>query len=117
MIRLRCGVIFTDAFLAWLRDWVVREGSSHEGRVMALEYVRCKEGLRQGQAWLEWMWVKRAGLSEHCVFHLSLPASSTAEEAAQKPVENEIDLYLSPQTQQGLRWRHLDAKNGQPVAG
>lgn len=110
MIRLRCGVILTDAFLAWLRDWTAREGTSHAGRVLALDYIRCREGPRAGQAWLEWLWVKRAGLSAHCLFRIDGVAT---ENDAPAP----LDLYLSPQTQKGLRWRHLDARGGLPTVG
>jgi len=110
MIRLRCGVILTDPFLAWLREWTGTEGTSHEGRVLALEYVRCRDGPRAGQAWLEWLWVKRTGLSTHCLFRVEGVAK---EKNAPAP----LDLYLSPQTQTGLRWRHLDAHNGQPTVG
>lgn len=110
MIRLRCGVILTDPFLAWLRDWTAQEGTSHAGRVMAIEYTRCGEGPRAGQAWLEWMWVKRAGLSPHCVFRVEGVAT-------EKDVAVPLDLYLSPQSQAGLRWRHLDVRGGQPAVG
>jgi len=110
MIRLRCGVILTDSFLVWLRQWTAVEGTSHEGRVLALEYVRCRDGPRAGQAWLEWMWVKRAGLSSHCLFRI--PDGAIENEAAAP-----IDLYLSPQSQTGLRWRHLAASHGQPTVG
>lgn len=97
MQRLRCGVILTDAFLAWLDAWVAEQGSSHEARVLAIEYLRCREGLRAGQAWLEWFWAKRQGVAEHNLFWV-----------------NGVDLYLSPTTQKGLKWRCLDAKEGQP---
>jgi hypothetical protein len=110
MIRLRCGVILTNSFLVWLREWTAREGTSHQGRVLALEYVRCLDGARAGQAWLEWMWVKRSGLSEHCVFRLDGVAT---EKNAPAP----LDLYLSPHSQNGLRWRFLSAQNGQPSVG
>lgn len=110
MLRLRCGVILTDPFLAWLREWTAREGTSHAGRVLALDYIRCREGPRAGQAWLEWLWVKRAGLSPHCLFRIDGVAT---EQNAPAP----LDLYLSPQTQAGLRWRHLSARDGQPTVG
>ena len=110
MIRLRCGVILTDSFLVWLREWTALEGTSHQGRVLALEYVRCLDGARAGQAWLEWMWVKRSGLSDHCVFRLDGVAT-------EKNTPVPLDLYLSPHSQNGLRWRFLSAQNGQPSVG
>jgi len=110
MIRLRCGVILTDAFLAWLREWTATEGTSHAGRVLALDYIRCREGPRAGEAWLEWLWVKRHGLSPHCVFRIDDVAVENDQSAP-------LDLYLSPQSQKGLRWRHLDARHGQPTVG
>lgn len=110
MIRLRCGVILTDDFLDWLRDWTAREGTSHQGRVLALEYVRCHDGPRAGQAWLEWLWVRRAGLSDHCLFRVDGVATDAGKPAF-------LDLYLSPQTQKGLRWRHLGAHGGHPTVG
>ncbi|MFN0125848.1 MAG: hypothetical protein ACKV19_04085 [Verrucomicrobiales bacterium] len=110
MIRLRCGVILTDPFLAWLREWTAREGTSHVGRVLAIDYIRCREGARAGQAWLEWFWVKRAGLSPHCLFRIEAMAMETGAPAP-------LDIYLSPATQQGLRWRHLDARGDQPTVG
>jgi hypothetical protein len=110
MIRLRCGVILTNSFLAWLQEWTRSEGTSHAGRVLAIEYIRCREGPRAGQAWLEWLWVKRAGLSPHCLFRLDDAATENDAPAA-------IDLYLSPQTQRGLRWRHLSVRDGHPTVG
>ncbi len=95
MQRLRCGVILTDAFLAWLEEWLKAEGTSHEARVLAFEYLRCKDGPRGGEAWLEWFWAKRAGLSEHNLFRIG-----------------GVEVYLSPGTQAGLKWRCLDAKEG-----
>lgn len=110
MIRLRCGVILTDPFLSWLREWTILEGTSHDGRVLAIDYVRCGEGPRAGQAWLEWLWVKRSGLSTHCLFRID----GVAEENGH-PVP--LEIYLSPQSQSGLRWRHLSARDGQPTVG
>lgn len=97
MQRLRCGVILTDAFLAWFDGWIAAEGASHEARVLAFEYLRCREGARAGQAWLEWFWAKRSGLSDHNLFHI-----------------NGVEVYLSPSTQKGLKWRCLDAHGGRP---
>ncbi len=100
MERLRCGVIFTDPFLAFLGGLAAREAVLHPGEVLALDYIRCVDGARAGQSWLEWMWVRRSGLSEHCFFRVA-----------------GLELYLSPPTQQGLKHRYLDMRDGKPFVG
>jgi hypothetical protein len=100
MIKLRCGVILTDAFLFFLQQLNQRVTDPHSHEVLALEYIRCAEGDRAGQSWLEWFWFPRAGLKSECFFAVGL-----------------LELYLAPQTQKGLKYRYLDVKDGSPFVG
>ncbi len=100
MMRLRCGVILTRAFLDFLSEMWTREAPAHPRCVVVIDYVRCKDGPRAGQAWLECFWFAKAALSEHCVFTVA-----------------GAELYLSPQSQAGLKWRYLDAADGRLRVG
>lgn len=100
MERLRCGVVVTGRFIAFVEALVAAEAANHPGAVLCVEYLRCREGARAGEAWLEWFWVRREGLSEAAIFRIG-----------------RAEVYLSPQTQQGLKWRYLDAEAGSPRVG
>ncbi len=95
MDRLRCGVIYTDAFSALLTGWWAAEPAAHAERVPSLEFVRCGEGERAGECWvaLTWMLVKK--LPEHERFTIG-----------------GVPLHLSKQSQKGLQHRCLDAREG-----
>ncbi len=103
MERLRCGVILTDAFLAHLQDLLEEGAPAHPGQVLAIDYIRCRDGERAGQSWLEWFWVSRKALTtEHCFFRIpSLGA----------------EVYLSPQSQQGLKNRFIDFRKNAVFVG
>ncbi len=66
--RMRCGVITTGAFRVWLEAWHGREAAHHFGFVAQLDYVRCKEGPRAGQAWVAVLWGPLKGMGEHEIF-------------------------------------------------
>jgi len=100
MERLRCGVILTEAFTTYLQERFSSESPAHPGQILAFEYLHCGEGERAGQAWLDSFWIKHAGLSATNIFRVG-----------------EMDLYLSPQTQRGLRWHYLEIIDGAPSVG
>jgi hypothetical protein len=100
MTKLRCGVILLDDFILYLRDRWRTEYVAHFGQILVIEFLRCKEGARAGQTWLEIFWMAPHGLSESCLFSVE-----------------KVTLYLSPQTQKGLKDHYLGLKSGVPFVG
>ncbi|MBP7950870.1 MAG: hypothetical protein KA004_14560 [Verrucomicrobiales bacterium] len=96
MDRLRCGVVVTDAFASHLHAWWLAEQHRHASKIPSLDYVHCREGLRAGEDWMTFSWVTPARFPESEMFDVG-----------------GVRLHLSRRTQQGLKWRCLDAKNGQ----
>ena len=98
MDRLRCGVIVTKEFSTFLHDWCRSESVQSSERVPSLEFVHCREGPRAGESWATLSWVPSAKIPEHDCF-----------------LVGEVRLHLSKQSQRGLKWRCLDAKEGKLV--
>jgi hypothetical protein len=98
MDRLRCGVIYTDAFAKYLGDWWRSDISQHATKVPSLDFVHCKEGPRAGESWITLTWLLSKKLPDYEMFTVS-----------------EIPLHLPRQSQKGLKWRCLDARNGRVV--
>ena len=99
MIRLRCGTILLDNFLAHLAEHALEHPDAAE-RVVTLEYVKCIEGERAGQQWARLGSTYRRGLPEDCLFEI-----------------DGLTLCMSPQTQQGLRDKWIDHRDGELVVG
>ncbi len=95
MLRLRCGTILLDGFLAHLA-----ERDAGEDRVTTLEYIGCASGERAGQQWARLGSAPRARLPDECLFAVG-----------------EATLCMSPQTQQGLRDKWVDYREGSLVVG
>jgi hypothetical protein len=100
MIKLRGEIILTDAFIRFLILEYAQQAIQHPDCILALDYLRCKEGPRAGEAWLDRLWLPRRSLSAEHIF----------------PVAG-LEIYLSPQTQKGLKHHYLDCKDGQPYVG
>jgi hypothetical protein len=98
MDRLRCGVIITQEFSSFLTEWWRAEPSQHAERVPSLEFVHCGEGARAGESWVTLSWVLAKKLPEHERFDV-----------------DGVPLHLSRQSQRGLKWRCLDAREGKLV--
>ena len=98
MIRLRCGVVLTDRFLRYLAEEAARRKAAVQGiePVAIIDYVKCSDGLRSGQAWWNLTWGKCTGnLENWCLFDAE-----------------GVPVYLSRQTQRALRWKHIDYVGG-----
>ena len=104
MERLRCGVILTDNFLSYLKaEFVLQrmEGdTSVESEPVAIvDYVKCAEGARAGQAFWNLSWGSGVrGLQDWCLFRVDA-----------------MTIYMSRQTQRALKWKHIDYREGQVV--
>ena len=95
MDKLRCGVILTDAFVAFLRREAARQEMGSGELVAIIEYVKCVEGQRAGESWWKLAWGRAAGREEWCLF----------------PIDG-LRIYLSKQTQHALKWKHIDYRDG-----
>ena len=98
MERLRCGVIFLDGLLDHLADRSVERAG--DDMITTLEYIRCAEGKAAGQQWGRLGWTRKDGLSESSLFEV-----------------DGLTVCMSPQTQQGLRDKWVDFRDGQVVVG
>ncbi len=98
MLRLRCGVIFLDGFLGHLAEHSVARAG--DDRVATLEYIGCVEGPSAGRQWARLGWTRGLGLPDECLFDAG-----------------GVTLCMSPQTQQGLRDKWVDFKDGEIVVG
>lgn len=96
MEKLRCGVVLTDAFLSFLKAEATREAADIEKPTAIIEYVKCAEGLRAGEAWWKLTWAKSVGREDWCLF----------------PLAAGFQIYLAPQTQKALKWKHIDYREG-----
>lgn len=91
MHRLRCGVIYTNAFATYLA------GLAHgPQQVLALEYLRASSGPSKGTAWWRMEWWPAHRAPEDCMFKIGT-----------------VPVVLSRQSQRGLKNRCLDWRDGQ----
>ena len=100
MQRLRCGVILLDGFIDHLAECAVSRPGGDGTHIASLEYVRCIEGTQAGEEWAELGLIHRGNLSAEYVF--------------------EVDgamLYMSRQTQKGLRDKWVDYRAEKLVVG
>jgi hypothetical protein len=95
MHRLRCGVIYTNAFADYLAT--VGEQASPD-TILALEYVRFASGPRKGTAWWRMDWLPTQSTDLQCHFTIG-----------------KISVFISAQSQRGLKERCLDWRDGQVV--
>jgi hypothetical protein len=97
MHRLRCGVIYTNAFADYLSA-LGGDAAPSSKKILSVEYVRCSTGGAAGKAWwtIDWVPVHRA--PEECRFLIG-----------------QIPVCLSRQSQRGLKHRCIDWRDGQVV--
>ena len=98
MERLRCGVIFLDGFLGHLAERALERAG--EDRVSTFEYIAFAEGPQAGQQFGRLGWTRAAGLPEECLFEV-----------------DGLTVCMSPQTQEGLRDKWVDFKDGEIIVG
>lgn len=98
MDRLRCGVIYTNAFAEYLQNWWALEPRHHNSSIPSLEYFSCKEGPRKGEQWMTISWILKNGLEEHTLFTLG-----------------QVPLHLGKSAQRALKTKCLDIFHGSVV--
>ncbi|MBL9114145.1 MAG: hypothetical protein JNJ83_03990 [Verrucomicrobiaceae bacterium] len=96
MHRLRCGVIYTNAFAEYLAQL---ERSRPQARtIIALDYVRCTAGQNQAKEWWKVEWMPEHRAPDDCRFTIG-----------------NTPVCLSRQSQRGLKHRCIDWRDGQVV--
>ncbi len=98
MHRLPCGVIYTDAFATHLAELQEEEDADRNGQILCLEYLRCVTGEKTGASWWKLEWAPRHRAPEDCLFAIG-----------------SVLVWLSLQTQRGLKHRCLDWRDGEVV--
>ncbi len=95
MHRLRCGVIYTNAFAAHLTALHEAQVAENFGKVLALDYVRAATGDQKGREWWRVDWVVGQQVAEDCRFLI-----------------DKVPVCLTKQSQRGLKNRCLDWRDG-----
>jgi len=95
MHRLRCGVIYTNAFAAHLTALHEAQVQDHFGKVLGLDYMRMATGDQKGKEWWRVDWVIGQHVPEECRFKI-----------------DQVPVSMSKNTQRGLKNRCLDFKDG-----
>lgn len=91
--RLRCGVITTGAFRAYLAQWHEDTEGGNFGLVPQLDYVRFATGERAGQAYVSLLWQPLNKMKPHEIFEIG-----------------GVKVFLSKSTRTALKERCLDVK-------
>ncbi|MEM9480376.1 MAG: hypothetical protein AAGA58_12050 [Verrucomicrobiota bacterium] len=99
-VRLRCGVVFTGAFVAHLRAFFADGKSAHPGKVPVIVYVKFAEGRRAGEEWWSLRWESATVYEPDGIF----------EEAG-------VPIGLSRQTRRGLGSKFVDIDGGKIIVG
>lgn len=98
LFRLSCGIIYTEAFRAWIERLHAQDAPAHPHRVLTLDYVRCASGAQRGRAWWQVQWVPEDAAPAHRVFRIG-----------------GVPVHVPKPVQLGLRERCLDWENDQVV--
>ncbi len=98
MHRLRCGVIYTNAFAAHLLSIYETRTEAEKGKVLALDYLRASGGVKGAKEWWRVDWVYGSQVEEHCRFLIG-----------------EVPVGLNKPSQRGLKDRCLDFRDGAVV--
>lgn len=93
--RLRCGVITTGAFRAYLAQWHEDTEGANFGLIPQLDYVRFASGERAGQAYVSLLWQPVNKMKPHEIFEIG-----------------GIKVFMSKATRTALKEHCLDAKGG-----
>ncbi|MGK0189008.1 MAG: hypothetical protein ACI9R3_004824 [Verrucomicrobiales bacterium] len=100
MEKLRCGTILTARFIAYLAEENTRQRARETTNPVAiLEYVKCAEGARAGQAFWSLIWGRgNPEMQDWCLFKVA-----------------DVTIFMSRQTQQALKWKYIDYVDNQVV--
>lgn len=98
LFRHPCGLFYSRQFSDFLQRKQEEEGADHQGELLALDYIRCREGPQAGSAWWQLDWV-----SLHAI-----PADSRVR-------LGETEVALSRKTLHGLSGQLLHYADGQVV--
>ncbi len=93
--RLRCGVITTAAFRAYLAQWHQETEGGNFGLMPQLDYVRFATGDRAGQAYVSLLWQPINNMKPHEIFEIG-----------------PIKVFLSKATRTALKEHCLDVRDG-----
>lgn len=96
--RHPCGFYYSQTFADFLQDKQRAESAMHPGELLALDYLRCREGAQAGQAWWQLDWV---------ALH-TIPADARHR-------VGETEIALSSKTIHGLRHHLVHYAEGQVV--
>ncbi len=98
MHRLRCGVIYTNAFAGHLAELYAARDPGAAGNILELEYVKVAGADEKNGIWWRMDWVPEKRVPVECRF-----------EMGRSPV------CMRQQTQRGLKNRCLDWRDGAVV--
>lgn len=98
LAKLPCGVIYTEAFAAYLDGVYLKHAEAHPRRVMTLDYIRCASGPMKGRAWWQVLWVPQETVPEYRCYRMG-----------------RITVHIPKNVQHGLRERCLDFEDGRVV--
>jgi hypothetical protein len=97
MHKLRCGIIYTNAFADYLAN-LGRGKTATRHKVLAIDYVRASSGPKKGSEWWKLDWMPTQSMTDDCIFQIG-----------------GLPVGISRQTQRGLKNRCLDWRDGQVV--
>jgi hypothetical protein len=98
MHRLRCGIIYTNAFADYLARLELEQREGGARQILALDYLRCGTGEQSGSAWWKVEWLPEHRAPEDCRFTIG-----------------QVPVCLSRQSQRGLKHRCIDWRDGSVV--
>ena len=71
MERLRCGVVYTQEFVAFLEKWWQAQPQLHDAKIPSLDFVHCRSGERAGESWAALTWRSVRNLPEQELFEIA----------------------------------------------
>lgn len=98
MHRLRCGVIYTNAFADHLTALHQSQVADNFGRVLALDYLRASGGAQGAREWWRVDWVMGHPVPEEDRFLIA-----------------QVPVCMNKATRRGLKDRCLDVRDGAVV--
>lgn len=90
------GFYYSQPFADFLQARQLSEGPAHPGDILALDYLRCREGNQAGQAWWQLDWISLRTVPEQSRYVLG-----------------ETPIAFSRQTLRGLAGHMLHHMDGQ----
>lgn len=99
MQRLRCGVILLPNFIAHLQALCAKRD---DGLLPAIDYVRCVDGARRGESWWSLTWTSARAVRSCNLFKIG---------------DEDMQIYISPQSQKALKHHYIDFRDGAVFVG